>query len=154
MRNTQFIQASHPDSRNMCLAPNQHWPSNGVVIKSTRTPATITILWSPNGRALDSPWAVSFYLEWGPDWNCRWARRFSTEELCEAFDLFDAPFSVFKSEAYSRFGRSLTMPTTQMISVENGHQVCQVYLKDDMIVALTQLVNEKEPKIVPETPDT
>ncbi len=154
MRNVQFIQSSHPDSRNMCLAPKEHWPSNGVVIKSSQTPATIVVLWSPKETLPDTPWVVSFYLEWGPDWNCRWSRRFSTEELSEAFALSNAPHSVFKNRAYCRRGRTVTLPTTQLIDVDNGDQVCQANLRDDMIEALQHLVDEKMSKIVPDAPNT
>lgn len=152
MANANFVQSTHPDSRNMRLAPKEHWPSDGVVFKSSRTPATISILWSPSIEA--SPWVVSFYLEWGPDWNCRWSRRFSTEELHEAFALSGAPHSVFKNRAFSRSGNVLTMPTTELIDIRNGDQVCQANLRDDMIEALQQLVDEKLPKIAPDAPNT
>ncbi len=152
MRDIQFIQSSHPDSRNMRLAPKEHWPSDGVVFKSSRTPATISILWSPSIES--SPWVVSFYLEWGPDWNCRWSRRFSTIELRNAFALLGAPDTDFLQYAYSRSGRNVTLPTTQLISVENGDQVCQAYMRDDMIEALQRLVDEKLPKIAPDATNT
>jgi hypothetical protein len=34
--------------------------------------------------------------------------------------------------------------------VENGDQVCQAYMRDDMIEALQRLVDEKLPKIAPD----
>ena len=152
MRDIHFIQSSHPDSRNMQLAPEEHWPSNGVMFKSSQTPATITILWSPIANL--SPWRVSFYLEWGPDWNCHWSQRFSTEELREAFALSGAPHRVFKNRMYCRSGSTVTLPTTELIDIGDGDQVCQAYMRDDMIEALQRLVDEKLPKIAPDATNT
>lgn len=154
MSKPQLLQASHPDSRNMRLAPKKHWPIDAVVIKSMKTPAMIVVRWSPGEIFLNTPWVVSFYLEWGPDWNCRWSRRFSTIELRNAFALSGAPDTDFLKYAYSRVGRFLTLPSTELISIENGDQVCQANLRDDMIEALQRLVDEKLPKIVPDATNT
>lgn len=154
MGKPQLLQASHPDSRNMRLAPKEHWPIDAVVIKSMKTPAMIIVRWSPCETALNTPWVVAFYLEWGPDWNCRWSRRFSTIELRNAFALSGAPDTDFVQYAYSRSGGVVTLPTTERISIENGDQVCQVHLRDEMREALQRLVDEKLPKIAPDATNT